>query len=220
MQVYMLILIMEMRIGILNYSDLTVKNTNIFSDADIGKGYYSMGIYSWETLKCYFSNITAVTNALYLREENKNNYIYGGTFSGYLWGGINIKTSNGKTYIENALIQNGEYNGKYDVGNEETHNALTVAGSSYSFNNEVYVDNSTIIGDNANNAITVGNTSGGATGNILRISNSRITGPIIVGADQKLCLGIGMDSVTDEQITANGTVERTNMSYKGMDKDY
>ena len=194
---------------------MSITNTNVFADASSGHvaEVYSIGISNSGEMRFYSGSVYGVHSGLQNNAGAKL-YVYGGTFDGYVHGGIYFaQGENGEAYVENATLQSGPYKGKHgeSVG-DGNWGCLYIGGGSKAndSNNKVYMDRCTLL-----SAGLVLRGSAGETNNQLYISNSTMESGKTARIDenQKLFVGKGTN-ITTANVSSADRVEFTNEEYK------
>ena len=194
---------------------MSITNTNVFADAS--RGYAdevcSVGINNSGEMRFYSGSVYGVHSGLD-NLANAKLYVYGGTFDGYVHGGIYFaQGENGEAYVENATLQSGPYKGKHSESQGSGHwGCLYIGGGTgaNNSNNKVYMDRCTLL-----SAGLVLRGSAGETNNQLYISNSTMESGKTARIDenQKLFVGKGTN-ITEANVSSVDRVEFTNEEYK------
>ena len=206
--------------GINNGTDATmsITNTNVFADAS--RGYAdevcSIGMSNSGEIRFYSGSVYGVHSGLQ-NSAGAKLYIYGGTFDGYVHGGIYFaQGENGEAYVENATLQSGPYKGKHgeSVG-DGNWGCFYIGGGTKAnnSNNKVYMNGCTITSVSGTMGVLRG--SDGETNNQLYISNSTIESgkKMRIDENQKLFVGKGTN-ITEANVSSVDRVEFTNEEYK------
>ena len=213
--------------SIVNHGNSIIKNSKIHSDAPFdGRGVNlskSMGIDNEETgtLLIEDTDVTASYYAVYLKSNSKT-YVKGGIFTGYSCGGFYFgQGQNSETYIKDAVIRCGNYDGIFDYsGNVTSESGYKVSPfTSFQVNynyGKIYLDGC-MIGEPGYTSFLINGQN-----NEVNISNSTIVNgakPItIYGNTNKLNIGINTN-ITTSIITAPSYANFTDKLYRKLHKN-
>ena len=182
----------------LNYDTiLRIEDSTVFSDGpgdDAGETY-TQGISSFGTIFCKNTNVTGTQSGVC---SNGKLYVSGGTFTGYSHGGFYLSDTekegyDNEAYINDAVIQNGNYTGEFtDIFAGDT---VTLMGGIYigsGSNITAYLDSCTINENNPSYWGMVLRGSSNETNNVVNISNSTVGGMIRIDNETlRLNVGVG-----------------------------
>ena len=200
-----------------------IKNSTILGDAEGCRNNdstenYCHGIYNFGDLtleNCY-------VNSTFAGIVNLNNlYINGGTYIGYANGGVYAGGDGTKTYINDATLLCGHYEGDFDYSTKIEDISAALYLGTYA-NVTTYIDNCIIDAtDNGEWAISIG-AGDNALNNVLNISNCTILDNknihINTNEDSKLNIGVGTNITTD-MIDNVEYAEFTNKCYRKNNED-
>lgn len=190
--------------GVYHQSDDTIilKNCNIHADGcDITSARCGQGINMKGTLICEKSDVRGSMCGI-ITHAGANVYVSGGTYNGFSKGGFYLTNgSQGATYINDAIITCGDYQGIFDYSSKLADCCVFVGGGNVAHASDmtIYMDGCTLGTDGANAAINLTSDSG-ELNNTLNISNSNIVagGGIRVGSNTHVVnIGVGCNITAD-----------------------
>ena len=199
---------------------LTITDSTVFSDGpgDDASETMTTGITNYGTIFCKNTNATGTQCGIM---NGGALYVSGGTFTGYSHGGFYLSDCTtegleGVAYINDAVIQNGNYTGEFtDIFAGDT---VTLMGGIYigsGSNITAYLDGCTINENNPSYWGMVLRGSSNETNNVVNISNSTVGGMIRVD-NETLILNVGANTnIQDDKIREDPSFVRyTNEVYR------
>lgn len=174
----------------------TVRHSTIFADAPDCHmdGNCSRGIISVGELFVDDCTVFGTHSGI---ECHQNAYINGGTYTGFCHGGVYISGTNRVSYLNDATLRCGNYEGQFDYSGKtgEIYGSMYIGGDPTANGLTAYLDGCAITNEGGHPIVMRG--TDGEHDNAVYISNSTVLGTIRIDNDTlKLYVGVGTNIET------------------------
>lgn len=200
-----------------NGGTATLINSKIFADSVSGNGdgASATGILSTGNITIKDCEVYGTFSGVCIRDGSS--HIDGGIYEGVGHGGFYFNNPGGTSYIEDAIIRNTKYVGRYknlfDYDTQYNVTAFYVGGGEDYSNISVYIDNCEIDGGKGNPFVLRG--TDGEQNNAVYLSNCKVSGDGVIRIDNDtLKLYVGKhNNVTAEMTNRPTSVITTDSVY-------